>query len=74
MIDNLLVRIHLIIVITRWIGLAPWEFEFPFPGGLTFTFLRLLDKYVRRKDVVCARDAVYLVRSSEGMREKLCDL
>ena len=31
-IDNLLVRIHLIIAMIRWTGLAPWEFEFPFPG------------------------------------------
>ena len=23
----------------RWTGLAPSEFEFPFPGGLTSTFL-----------------------------------
>jgi len=38
-IDNLLVRIHFIIVMIRWTGLAPWEFEFPFPGSLTFTFL-----------------------------------
>ena len=38
-IDNLLVRIHLIIVMIRWTGLAPWEFEFPFPGSLTSTFL-----------------------------------
>ena len=30
-IDNLLVRIHFIIVMIRWTGLAPWEFEFPFP-------------------------------------------
>ena len=37
--DNLLVRIHFIIVMIRWTGLAPWEFEFPFPGSLTFTFL-----------------------------------
>ena len=22
----------------RWTGLAPWEFEFPVPGSLTFTF------------------------------------
>ena len=29
-IDNLLVRIHFIIVMIRWTGLAPWEFEFPF--------------------------------------------
>ena len=27
-IDNILVRIHLIIVMIRWTGLAPWEFEF----------------------------------------------
>ena len=38
-IDNLLVRVHLIIVMIRWTGLAPWEFEFPFPGSLTSTFL-----------------------------------
>ena len=34
-IDNLLVRNHFIIVMIRWTGLAPWEFEFPFPGSLT---------------------------------------
>ena len=28
-IDNLLVRIHYIIVMIKWTGLAPWEFEFP---------------------------------------------
>ena len=39
LIDNLLVRIHCIIVIIRWTGLAPWEFEFSFPGSLTSTFL-----------------------------------
>ena len=38
-IDNLLVRIRFIIVMIRWTGLAPWEFEFPFPGSLTSTFL-----------------------------------
>jgi len=32
-IDNLLVRIHFIIVMIRWTGLAPWVFEFPFPGS-----------------------------------------
>ena len=41
-IDNLLVRIHFIIVMIRWTGLAPWEFEFPFPGSLTSTFLETL--------------------------------
>jgi len=34
-IDNLLVRIHFVVVMIRWTGLAPWEFEFPFPGSLT---------------------------------------
>ena len=34
-VHNLLVRIHFIIVMIRWTGLAPWEFEFPFPGSLT---------------------------------------
>jgi len=36
-IDNLLVRIHFIIAMIRWTGLAPWEVEFPFPGSLTLT-------------------------------------
>jgi len=38
-IDNLLVRIHFIIVVIRWTGLAPRGFGFPFPGSLTSTFL-----------------------------------
>ena len=38
-IGNLLVRIHFIFEMIRWTGLAPWEFEFPFPGSLTSTFL-----------------------------------
>jgi hypothetical protein len=38
-IDNLLVRIHFIIEMIWWTGLAPWEFEFPFPGSLVSTFL-----------------------------------
>jgi len=28
-IDNLLVRIHFIVEMIRWTGLAPWEFELP---------------------------------------------
>ena len=36
-IDNLLVRIHFIIEMIRWTGLAPWQFEFPFPGSVTST-------------------------------------
>jgi len=38
-IDNLLVRVHFIIVMIRWTGLAPWEFKFSFPGSLTSAFL-----------------------------------
>jgi len=38
-IDNLPVRIHFIIVMIRWTGLAPWEFEFPFSGSLISNFL-----------------------------------
>ena len=30
--DNLLVRIHLIIVMIRWTGLAPWEFGGSYPA------------------------------------------
>ena len=41
-IDNLLVRIHFIIVMIRWTVLAPWEFEFSFPCILTSTFLASL--------------------------------
>ena len=36
--DELLVRIHLIIVMIRWIGLAPWEFEFHSPDSLATRF------------------------------------
>jgi len=38
-IDNLLVRIHFIIVMNRWTGLAPCEFGFPSPGSRTSTVL-----------------------------------
>ena len=38
-IDNLLVRIHFIIKMIWWTGLAPWECKFPFPGSLISTFL-----------------------------------
>ena len=37
--DNLLVRIYLIIEMIWRTGLAPWEFEFPFPDSLISTFL-----------------------------------
>ena len=38
-IDNLLVQIHFTIEIIWWTGLAPWEFEFPFPGSLISPYL-----------------------------------
>ena len=38
-IGNLLVQIHFIIDMTWWTGLAPREFEFPFPGSPVSTFL-----------------------------------
>jgi hypothetical protein len=37
-IDNSLVRIHFITEMIWWTGLAPWEFEFLFPGSLASTF------------------------------------
>jgi len=40
-VDSLLVRIHFIIEMVWWTGLAPWEFGFPFPGSLISTFLVL---------------------------------
>ena len=43
---NLLVRIHFIIVMIRWTGLAPWGFAFPFPGSLTSTLLDGLYDYI----------------------------
>jgi len=44
-IDNLLVRIHFIIEMIWWTGLAPWEFEFPFPGSLVSTLLVFFSIY-----------------------------
>jgi len=37
--DKLLVRIHVYHRDNSVDGLAPWEFEFPFPASLTSTFL-----------------------------------
>jgi hypothetical protein len=39
-IDNLLFRIHFIIEMIWWTGLAPWDLEFPFPGSRMSTFIR----------------------------------
>ena len=38
-VDNLLGRIHFIIEMIWWTDLAPWEFEFPFPGSRISTFV-----------------------------------
>ena len=38
-IDTPLVRLHFIIEVIWWSGLAPWEFRFPLPGSLISTFL-----------------------------------
>jgi hypothetical protein len=45
LIDNLLVRIHFIIVMVRWTGLAQREFEFPFPSSLISCCLVQLYRY-----------------------------
>ena len=37
-IENLPVGIHLLIVMIRWTGLAPWEFEFRFSSQPYITF------------------------------------
>ena len=45
-VPHVLVRIHIIIVMIRWTDLAPWDFDFSFPGSLTSTvLLELLLKY-----------------------------
>jgi len=38
-IDDRLFRIHFIAGMIEWTGLAPWAFEFSFPGSLSFTAL-----------------------------------
>jgi len=51
-IDNLLVRIHFIIEMIWWTGLAPWKFELPFPGSLIYTFLVEEEKGLGPRPVV----------------------
>ena len=48
-IDNLLVRIHFIIVMIGRTGLASWEVEFPFPGSLTEGGARVSDTVFRTR-------------------------
>ena len=47
-IDTLLVRIHFIIVMIGWTGLASWEFQSSFPGSLTSTFLLYHERLLAR--------------------------
>ena len=47
--DKLLFRIHCIIVMSRWTGLAPWKFEFPFvwTGGVQGGHVGVLKSFCR---------------------------
>ena len=53
-VDNLLVRIHCIIVLIRWTGLAPCKFEFPSPGSLPISS-RQLSQFNSRKKYTMVR-------------------
>ena len=66
LIDNPLVRIHFIIVMIRWTGLAPWQFEFPFPGSLTSTFLGKWLKFL-----VGINQAAAWHRSADALRDTI---
>jgi len=57
-IDKLLVRIHFIIVLIRWTGLAPWVFKFPFSlqvhqaASASNTFLTAAEYFVGAEQVM----------------------
>ena len=57
------VRIHFITKMIWWTGLAPWEFEFPFPGSLISTFPWRLD--------LCGARAGGGGRASSGYRHPI---
>ena len=50
-IDNLQVRIHFVIGMIRWTGLASLAFEFPFPGSRTSAFLKTSTSHLQTKHV-----------------------
>jgi len=68
-IDNLLVRIHHIIVMMMWTGLAPWEFEFPFPGSRASTFLVDSARAYTSEIAKNARAVRAVVHGAEGAAE-----
>ena len=50
-IDNLLVRIHFILVMIRWTGLAPWEFEYrDDASGVVPLLLRFFQLQLQRRN------------------------
>ena len=61
-IDNLLVRIRFIIVMIRWTGLAPWDLEFHFRGGLTSTSLKRNWNFVRVFELWCRGGGTCAIR------------
>ena len=71
-IDNRLVRIHFIIVMIRWTGLAPWEFESPFPGSLTSTCLVVLKRSMipRQSDTTVIYESILLLVNLGKLRER----
>ena len=58
-IDNLLVRIHLIIVMIRSTGLAPWEFGYHLPGSLTSSFLGIRHKLDVQGQIIALTKAFF---------------
>ena len=56
-IADLLVRIHFIIVMIRWTGPAPWEFEFPLPGSLISTFEEMFQENLGARPCLVAHRA-----------------
>jgi len=62
-IATLLVRIHFIIVMIRWTGLARWEFEFPFPGSLTSASAHPSPR-LQTANISCLKETRFLIATS----------
>ena len=54
-----------------WTGLAPWEFEFHFPGSLTSTFLAQENDAKRERALKRARDEIKIRNEKEKEAEQL---